>query len=78
MAAIDADLDFTERDEIQTRCGDDNVALQFFAAAQLDAVLREGLDFIRDNRSFALFDRLEQVSIGNEAHALIPGVVARA
>ena len=40
-------------------------------------IFGESLDFIGHHRSLAVLDGLEQIAIGDQAHALIPGVVAR-
>ncbi len=78
IAAIDTDAYLAECDQVQPGGGHDDVGRQFGAAAQFDAVLGEGLDSIGDHRGLARFDRLEQIAVGNQAHALIPGIVARA
>ena len=46
------------------------------AGLELDPPLGEGLDPVGDDLGLAPAQRLEEVAVGDQAHALVPGVVA--
>ena len=64
--------------QVEAGRGDDDVGLELGARLQPDAVLGERLDLVGDDRGAPAADRLEQVAVGHQAHALVPRVVARA
>ena len=55
----------------------DDVGLQLAARLELDPALGEGLDPVGDDLGAAVADRPEEVGVGDQAEALVPGVVAR-
>ena len=46
------------------------------AGGERDPVLGEASRCVGDDRGVAAADRLEEVAVGHEAEALVPGVVA--
>ena len=63
--------------QIETRGRHDEIGLKRFPRTQADAPFGEGLDMVGHNRDLAGFDRLEQVTVRDQAQALLPGVVTR-
>ena len=75
--AVDGDRHAAEQLHDQPGGGDDDVGLKLAAAFQRDAVLREAGDPVGDDLDLAAADRLEQIGVGDEADALVPGIVGR-
>ena len=55
--------------------GDDDVGPQLLARSQPNAPFGESLDFVGDHRGRAGLDGREQIGVGDQAQALVPGVV---
>ncbi len=69
---VDLEADIAQDAEVEAGGRDDDVRLKFPARFQADAVLRECLDLVGDDRRLARFDALEDVAIGDEGDALPP------
>ena len=56
---------------------DDDVGGERLPGGEADACRVEALDGVGDDRGAAGADRREQVAVGDQADALVPGLVAR-
>ena len=77
VRAVHRELHAAESQQVEPGCRDDQVGRQLLAGREPHARLGEGLELAGDDRGPAGRDRLEEIAVGHETDALVPGVVAR-
>ena len=77
LLAVEADRRAPERLQLQAGGGDDDVGVEVLSRIQRDAGGVDVVDVVGHQFDAAGADRREQVAVGDQAHALVPRVVAR-
>ena len=75
--AVDTELRTAGELQLEPRRRDDDVGIELAARREADAPLGEGVDVVGDDVGLARPDGAEQVTVGRDAHPLVPGPVAR-
>ena len=73
---LDGQPDPAQREQVQPGRGHDHVRLELRAGPQPQAGRGERLDVIGHHLGLAGLDRREEVTVGYQAHALVPGFVS--
>ena len=77
LFAVHADRGPAQRLQLQARGGDDDVGVEMPAGLERDTGGVEMVDVVGDHVGAAGADGVVEVGVGDQAHPLIPGVVAR-
>src|SRR5207248_7137609 len=75
--AVDGELQPADGQHVEAGGGHDDVGGEILTRAQANAGLGEGVDLVGDDVDRVLLDRLEQIAVRDDAHALVPRVVRR-